>query len=131
MAITINREELAWAAGFFDGEGHVHFQMRRNGNPTDTHRWRRIQIQVNQCHPEVLERFQKAVGGIGVIGGPYGPYSSGPNKRAHWKYGADGFAKSQAVIAMLWPFLGSVKKEQAAKCLRTWHSNPKEDDSLG
>jgi hypothetical protein len=29
--IKINREELAWAAGFFDGEGHVSHYAPRGG----------------------------------------------------------------------------------------------------
>jgi hypothetical protein len=63
----LDEHELAWAAGFFDGDGWaalVRPRRRRTGQP---------QAQINQSSPEgvpeVLVRFRDAVG-VGRIGGP-------------------------------------------------------------
>ncbi len=62
----MDRSELAWAAGFFDGDGWTaHVRHRSTG---------RAVAQINQASaggvPEVLIRFQAAVGGLGHIRGP-------------------------------------------------------------
>jgi hypothetical protein len=64
----VDRYELAWAAGFFDGEGWADLEVqdgRRTGQPM---------ARVNQADPngvpEVLVRFKEALGGLGTIGGP-------------------------------------------------------------
>jgi len=64
----MDRYELAWAAGFFDGEGWA------NAVAAEGRRTRQPYARVNQAAPlgvpEVLIRFQRAVGGLGRIGGP-------------------------------------------------------------
>jgi len=64
----VDSRELAWAAGFFDGEGWSGLSQeagRRTGQP---------QARINQADPngvpEVLRRFRSSVG-FGRIGGPY------------------------------------------------------------
>ena len=106
----MNREELAWAAGFFDGEGC--FRL---------HTGKYAQIIVNQVHPEVLQRFHHAVHSLGILTGPYTPAgmnSDGSPRRAMWTYRVTNWVGVQAVYAMLYPFLGSVKCEQGANVLR-------------
>jgi hypothetical protein len=63
----LDEHELAWAAGFFDGDGWAALsrpKVRRTGQP---------QARINQSSlggvPEVLVRFRDAVG-VGRIGGP-------------------------------------------------------------
>jgi hypothetical protein len=63
----LDEHELAWAAGFFDGDGWAALSRqkgRRTGQP---------QARINQSSldgvPEVLVRFRAAVG-VGRIGGP-------------------------------------------------------------
>ena len=135
--VKVNREELAWAAGFFDGEGNTSFgskpTIRRDGSV-----FKGVMVQIGQAEsipgecPEVLSRFKNAVGGIGVIMGPY-PTGHKPA----WRYQASGFEASQAVIAMLWTFLGEVKKKQAKEKLQAWLAQPrlscgvKHDDCKG
>jgi hypothetical protein len=103
-------EELAWAAGFFDGEGTT---IAR----TDSDRpgYHQLQITVPQCGrdgvPGVLLRFQRAVLGMGFI--------EPPDKRAVYRWRARGFVDAQATIALLWCFLGPVKRAQATTALRT------------
>ena len=109
-----DRYELAWAAGFFDGEGCTGLYVSSKGGCN----FPKITIsQVNRVH---LERFQRAVGGIGKI---YGPYTrkGHPNKRPSYQFQTSKFETCQAIIAMLWPWLGVEKREQARKAMFAWN----------
>jgi hypothetical protein len=63
----LDEHELAWAAGFFDGDGWAAL-VRQTGRRT-----RRPQARINQSSlagvPDVLLRFRDAVG-VGRVGGP-------------------------------------------------------------
>lgn len=99
----LNRELLAWAAGFFDGEGTI-FLHTQNKKP---------RIEVGQQDTEVLAHFDQATLRLGKIYGPYPP-------KGQYQYMAYGFEKCQAIIAMIWPWLGSIKRVQARKVLKGW-----------
>ncbi|HEV8682951.1 MAG TPA: hypothetical protein VGS09_09290 [Actinomycetota bacterium] len=108
----MDREALAWAAGSFDGEGCFHFLIRhRSDGALD----RVTQVRITQADPEVLLRFKDALGGLGAVYGPYNRRRS--NWSPQWQYAAYGFHQAQAIIAMIWPWLGSVKREQAREVL--------------
>jgi hypothetical protein len=111
-AMEINREELAWAAGFLDGEGSVGLHERRRPG-------KRLTFQAAQVSPVPLRRLQAALGGR--IHGPYGPYQS--NHQPYYLWFLDGFERVQAAVAMVWPFLSSPKRDQATRVLREWNRN--------
>lgn len=105
---------LAWAAGFFDGEGHV--SARNNGSGRA---WRPI-VQIAQTELTTLERFQKAVGGLGTI---IGPVQYKDKWKPVWHFKALSFEHCQAIIAMLWPYLSAPKRvdaKQAMNNLQAW-----------
>lgn len=107
-SVRPNRNELAWAAGFFDGEGST-FVCRRN---------RYVAVGISQSDvygpPAVLVRFQRAVGGIGILNGPIRVKTpAGDDAESKWIYNAFGHEMAQAVLVQIWPWLGSVKREQA------------------
>jgi hypothetical protein len=103
------REELAWAAGFWDGEGCTSIHKQGNNATASVH-------QVDD-EVESLYRFHNAVLGVGKI---YGPYQAKKgNHQPYFSWHVSGGSKVQAVIAMLWPFLGNIKKEQAANVLKS------------
>jgi hypothetical protein len=116
LPIRPDREELAWAAGFFDGEGTTCISVNRKAG---TSRGPSLQIHVSlpQVGPWCLFRFRQAVGGLGAIY-PVPP-RNGHQPQHRWQIGS--FEGAQAVIAMLWPFLTSVKRKQAADCLQLMH----------
>ena len=62
--------ELAWAAGFFDGEGSVSYQRQCRKSHSRAQRVISIDIFQTSGNQEVLERFQTAVG-VGKVNGPY------------------------------------------------------------
>lgn len=102
--------ELAWAAGFFDGEGYVGYTFRWNGK----RRCRRIDVQISQIDPEVLSRFRDAVG----VGKVYGPYAAKGRKNPMYKYGAAKIDDVMLVLERLRPFLSSIKTKQAEEAIR-------------
>lgn len=121
---TFNREELAWAAGFYDGEGHTRVRLV----PLDPSRRGNQQVQlgvvINQASsPELLERFRRAVG----VGNINGPYKKGlPSHKPQYAYSTQSFQSVQHCICCLWPWLGSAKRNQALNVLRTWLAQPRQ-----
>ena len=108
--MEVNTHELAWAAGFYDGEGST--VIGRQG------RTPQLRVQLAQIDPQVLERFKAAVGGLGNITGPY--KSRSPKHKEKWIYFSSRFEHAQAVIALLWRFLSPVKREQALKAMHIY-----------
>lgn len=98
------RERLAREAGFFDGEGHT------GASPIQGTTRPRLAIGISQNDRRVLDRFRDVVG----IGKVYGPYHT---TNTLYYYQVEGFQRVQAIIAMLWDFLGPLKREQAAAAL--------------
>lgn len=113
----LNRESLAWAAGFFDGEGstlHVKGHRLKGGSC--------VRLSIAQVERETLDRFQAAIGGLGKVTGPYKPRATNQRPIYYWKTAR--FESSQAAIGFLWEFLSPIKREQAANALRAYHAEP-------
>jgi hypothetical protein len=99
------KAELAWAAGFFDGEGSV--TLRAAGAPS-------IEISQASMNGEPagsLLRFRSAVGSLGHISGPR-MLRNRWSKLPQYRWQAASFEHAQAVIAMLWPWLGAQKRRE-------------------
>ena len=95
----MERHELAWAAGFFDGEGWA--AARKRG----------VQARVNQSDnhavPAVLLRFQRIVG-RGRIHGPV--REEGRQDLYYWHVSSRGDVET--VANAIWPWLGDVKRSE-------------------
>ena len=107
----MDRFELAWAAGFFDGEGWANAiteSGRRTAQPY---------AQINQADsngvPEVLLRFQRAVGGLGRISGPQ--VTEGREDLFRWVVSSRGDV--ELVHHLLLPWLGQVKLNEFASAI--------------
>ena len=114
--ITITRnEDLAWAAGFYDGEGST--TIHRKGK----HAYPRCTVA--QKHTGVLEKFQRIVG-CGTIS--FKEATATHNECHYWQ--ARSHAETEMVIGLLWPWLGTQKREQAERRLAasTWHNGSKD-----
>jgi len=109
--VTLNTHELAWSAGFLDGEGSW---IAAKGDKRYPGLYARI--LVNQVDRRVLDRLQAALG-MGTIGGPYTARNNGISKQPFFVYRLCGFEKVQAATAMLWKFLSPIKQAQARKTL--------------
>lgn len=101
----MNREELAWAAGLFDGEGSIGLYSAGRAQ-----RWKHLRLAVGQSDTEVLIRFNAAVGGLGKLTGPY--KGSKNTKKPQFMLTFNGFERCQAVVAFMWQWLSSPKRNQ-------------------
>lgn len=99
---------LAWAAGFFDGEGCAHVCYMRG-------KYVYPQVSISQSGingVEVLKKFQRAVG-TGKIYGPKPPAKN--QKLVRYIYEANGFEKTRSIGKLLKPYLGLVKRNQFSR----------------
>jgi hypothetical protein len=119
MSFEVNREELAWAAGLFEGEGSF----------CNTNNYKGVSGFLSQIGTftdlDVLKRFHKVVGGIGYIYGPYERKTKdGRPQKTCWTWRAMSFEQVQAIVALLWPWLGERRKLQAKISLAAFHARP-------
>ena len=127
--MEINREELAWAAGFYDGEGSTGLNKYTTVGKKGKRRgyWKRYPTMTiaQTGNGEELHRFNFAVGNIGKVYGPYGPYGTNKqNKQSYFQFHVNGFEKVQAVTAVLWKFMCSAKRNQSEDVLRRYLDQP-------
>jgi hypothetical protein len=98
--------KCAWAAGFFDGEGHTGVKNK----------YQSPAISIAQTDPRVLEKFLEAVG-VGAIYGPY--FKNGLDRKPVWQYHASG-THAMVAISRIWEWLEVVKREQAILVFEKW-----------
>jgi hypothetical protein len=111
-------EELAWAGGFFDGEGSTYLEKHRSHPGYFAARLHVTQSGWGGVAPELL-RFKSAIGDIGRISG------ASKDKQNHkpyrrWRAYAEG--EVQLGIHLLLPFIGRVKRQQALAVMGLIHS---------
>ncbi len=111
---ALDTHQLAWAAGFFDGEGSTylgHHGKQRYPTPC---------ADVSQIHAEVLHRFLEAVGGIGSV--RVRPDKHESRRHQMWSYQTRNWRDTQTILTLLWPYLASQKREQAARVFRAFQT---------
>lgn len=120
-AHLLYREQLAWAGGFFSGEGYTGLTRYRK---TERAHYKKYPVMTiaQTGNGEELNRFNNAIENIGKVRGPYGPYAK--NKKAYFQFEISGFERVQAVFAMLYTFLSTAKQEQAIKVLDAYLAQP-------
>ena len=107
-APALDSAELAWAAGFFDGEGSTiarSFKSRPG--------YHQLNLTVPQSGrdgvPPVLLRFQRVMLGMGRVSGPSG------EGIYMLRYAAR--EEARLVLELIWPHLGDIKRAQAARSI--------------
>lgn len=93
--------ELAWIAGFFDGEGssYIGWGWPKKDGTRSPH----VYISAAQKHKAPLERIQRTLGKGSV---------TGPNRRGMFTWQLQSSKDVPEVMNLLWPYLGEIKKEQ-------------------
>lgn len=97
--VAVVAYELAWAAGFFDGEGTVYQRSRRSKKE-----WN---IEIAQLDRRPLDRFVNAVGKGKVIS-----RNGRGHTKPHFMYVCYKEQDRREVIEKIWPFLSEPKQEQ-------------------
>lgn len=99
--INLDTHKLAWAAGFFDGEGSSSSFVSQGKLF--------ITVNISQVDLAVLSKFINIVG-VGAINGSY--KSRTANSKPRWIYSAYGLDKVQHIMCILWEYLGVIKRNQ-------------------
>ena len=104
----LNREGLAWAAGFFDGEGCVTTSRRREERKIRTTNTLRLMVAQVDLRP--LYRMRAIIAGMGKI------YSSKDGHGRPISYlTLYSFEQVQATVCLLWHWLSAPKHEQIVR----------------
>ena len=109
-------EELAWAGGFFDGEGSTYLEKHRT-HPGYFYPVLYVPQSAVGIAAELL-RLRSAMGGIGNISGVR---QNGPDRKPYRRWRVVTTEKVQSALHLLWPFIGGVKRTQAQHVMRTIH----------
>ncbi len=112
-------EELAWAGGFFDGEGSTCLDKHR------THEGFFAPVIYVPQAAEIgtaaeLLRLRDVIG-VGNISGVRRPK---PPHKPYRRLRVYTVQKVQLALHLLWPFIGDVKRAQAQRVMQVMHSQP-------
>lgn len=98
--------KLAWCAGFFDGEGFVTIQERKQKIKDKVYRGYYLRIGINHVAPEPLQEIQKILGGTlrkqsehSIVG----------NRKQRFSWQMSCQAASEALIKMMPYFRNKMK----------------------
>jgi hypothetical protein len=104
-------ENIAWAAGLFEGEGGVNYiSTYGKGSVRKTPT---VQVRVNNTDLDVLQRFQAILGGR--LTGPYDISKYAPNggkRKPMYQWCASGWAEFERLYLTLKPWLCSRRLAQ-------------------
>ena len=92
--------EIAWAAGFWEGEGYVYAWKHRSPNGKT---YVYLKVGASQKEPELLERLHAMFGGNKV--------HRSSNIQRIWRWGATS-ATAEHFIEAIWPWLSLRRREQ-------------------
>lgn len=113
-------EELAWAGGFFDGEGSTYLEKHRT-HPG--HFYPVLYVPQSAevgVAPELL-RLKSALSDLGAISGIR---KDRPDEKPYRRWRVVTTVKAQVSLHLLWPFIGAVKRGQAQAVMRTIYAQP-------
>ena len=107
-----SRENLAWAAGFIDGEGAI--GLYKAGKRVTGEQIYHSAISVPQNSPELLLRLQNLFGGI---------VSQGKTRKIHrWRINVRGFI--YPVLVALYPWFSIKRKQETERVIHWFKTNP-------
>lgn len=107
-----NKEDLAWAAGLFEGEGC--FTFRQDGRPSPA-------AQVCSTDEDVVKRFAETM----KFGSIHSYVKNKGKNKTVWVWSASRFETFQATVALFWNELSFRRKARAKEILnymKNYHS---------
>lgn len=104
--------DLAWCAGFYEGEGTVIYGATHSGP---------LRIKISSTDQDVLHLMRER-SGIGGVSGPYEP--TGFGRKPFYVWAANGVAAVELLREML-PLLGERRSARALEKIALWEQRPK------
>ncbi len=111
--MDLNREDIIWAAGLFEGEGCIDQHKLPSGRTYP-------RIKLKMTDQDVVERFAS------IFGMKIYSYPKDKSWKDHYKdawYTMVTGTKAVAILYMLFPFLGERRKTKAEEVLASWKLN--------
>lgn len=114
----MNKLELAWAAGFYEGEGSTGCYtkgLNRKGLPRHD---QQLQLSVGQNNPEKLFKLRDIFG----FGRIYGPYKT---KRLNpiTFYRTNRPDEVMTIMCSIWSWLSQQRKDQFKRAVLAWRTH--------
>ena len=114
------RENLAWMAGIFEGEGYVQGRKRsykrKDGRTFSTVGYR---ITVSMTDEDIIRRFYK-LAGLGNFNGPrLSPSMAAKGRKPIYDYTASG-VDAYALVMAMWMWLGIRRRDQIKTATTAW-----------
>ena len=106
------REDLAWAAGLFEGEGSFSYSKHTGG----TGRQVQARAELAMTDEDVVRRFHQIIG-IGAVDSKHTPSMQAAGHKPQWRWRVWSYEQIQAVVAMFWPWLGQRRRGRAKEVL--------------
>ena len=119
------REQYAWAAGVFDGEGNIMCGRQKHTTRKGEKRvYRRPVMRVSQTAkyggvPQMITRLHEVLGG--KIGGPYARKE--PNAKQVYTWCVASYEDVQYTLCRLWPWIGRQKRLDALGVINEYLEN--------
>lgn len=117
----MNKEDIIYTAGFFDGEGHIRFEDVVHKESDKTYITYRIQIRIVNSNIEIINKLSKLWGGI-----VYTRKKSSQRQRSAYDLIITAKKEVRNFIEKVYPYL-IVKKEQVNKSLEIYNLVTKKD----
>ena len=115
------RENLAWMAGIFEGEGYVQGR-KRSYQRTDGRTFTTVgfRLAISMTDEDIIKRFH-TLSGIGTCNGPR--LSPSMTRQPLWDYRAHG-KDAYALAIAIWPWLGNRRQKQLREAIDAWLESP-------
>lgn len=105
----ITESDLAWCAGFFEGEGTLVF--------TSGH----LEFKITQVYLEPLEKFMNIMGGVRILG----PYKNGRSQVPIYSMNSYLYHDIKIIYNAMLPWLSERRIEQAQKAFSSYYDYKK------
>jgi hypothetical protein len=100
-------EEVAWAAGLFEGEGSIYIQRKKTTNGST---WEYAHLKLGMTDEDVVQRFRDIVG-VGSVS----PARLRPPRKPMYYWACNGRSNFRLVAEMLRPWLGERRLAKLAE----------------
>lgn len=112
---AVDREQLAWAAGLFEGEGTFSTRNGKNGGKRD----RGLVAKLKMADEDVVRKFYNTIG-TGHMTGPYP--CDGAGRKPLWIWQTGSFEGVQHTMISLYEWLQSRRRLKILELLTSYHS---------